>query len=336
MSSILNAFKSKQPFLLFLLPFILLAFWYKWLMNPVINIDESSLMPFSKYLINSLGDTPVLLGVLSIVTLLITALLIYYINDRYSILKTGTSLPSFLFILLVGCLPSVICFNPAVFASLFILLSLVRILYAYNNHTSIACFFDAGFFVGLASAFYFQSIFFIVFVFIGMISISRFRFREIIAVFMGTALPIVFMWTFFFYTDSLPAFYSVINNAYSLTPICGVPSIYEWTFFAFAISLFVISLANIFLRSPIVEVFELKFFTILFWILVICIMIPIIFKPLGLEVLVLGAIPISFFIGRYFVLQKHKYIGDILLVLLLLSAMILQFPDLLKMISSYL
>lgn len=335
MSSILNAFKSKQPFLLFLLPLILLAFWYKWLISPVINIDESSLMPLSKYLIDSFRETPVLLGVLSIVTSLISSFIIYYVNDRYSILKIGTTLPSFLYILFVGCLPSLICFNPAIFASLFIMLSLVRLLYAYNNYTSIACFFDAGFFVGLAVLFYLQSIFFVAFVIIGMMSIDRFRFREIIAVLMGTALPIIFMGTFLFYNDSLPAFSGIINSSFSLVSICGVLSVYEWSFFAFAILLFIVSVANIFLSNPLVEVFELKFFTILFWILVTCVCIPLIFRPLGVEILVLGAMPISFFVGRYFMVQKHKYFGDIFFLLLIASVIILQFPDLLKMVYSY-
>lgn len=336
MGSILNAFKSKHPFLLAFLPFILLAFWYKWLQNPIINIDETSLMPLSLYLVVWLKDYPFCLGLLSIATSLSIAYFIYYLNDRYNVLKMGSSLPSFLYIVFVGCFPNTIAFNPAVFSALFVLIAFSRILYAYNSHNSISCFFDAGFFIGLASAFYFQSIFFVVFLLIAMASIGRFNLRELLAVMVGVLLPFVFMWTYYAYAENLPHFYDIIEKANVLIRIYEIPSVYELILLAYIGFLFIVSASSMFLRNPLTEVFDLKFFTVLFWVLLVCVFFPILFYPLGVEIISIAAIPLSFFIARFFIVQKHKFYGDILFILLLVFVVLLQFPDILNMISSLL
>jgi hypothetical protein len=332
MSAILNTFKSKQPFLLVLLPFILIAFWYKWLMNPVLDIDESSLMPLSLYLFNCLKDSPVYIGVLSIAISLIIAFYIYYINDRYAIIKVGSAFPAFLYVLFVACLPNAIGFNPALFASLLVAIAFSRILYAYNAHNSISCFFDAGFLIGLASAFYFQSIYFTVFFMIGMMNIARFNFREVIALLVGVFLPFLFIGTYFLYMDDLPHFYTIIEKSVLLTKIYEVANVFELVLLAYMGLLLLISISSMFLRNPLSEVFELKFFTIQFWILLPSVLLSIVYYPLGAETLAIAVIPLAFFVARYFAVQRHKYYGDVLFVILLLSVIIIQFPSLLNLI----
>ena len=332
MSLILNAFKSKQPFLLLLLPFILTAFWLKWFSNPVINIDVSSLMPFSHFLVNWLKDSPVYLGVLSIIISLITAYTIYYVVERYSLLRVGNNLPSFIYILLAGSIPVSIGFNPIIFSALFILIAFVRLMRAYSDHVSMSYFFDAGFFIGLAAGFYLQSILFIFFVLIGVMTIGRFNLRELLAVIIGVLLPFVAMWTYSFYNDSLAQLYGVFHNISVLPSVNELPSVYEWTLIALILFLFIISASSLFLRNQLNEVFEIKCYTMLFLILLVCLVFILFFYPSGIEILLVAAIPISFFVGRFFAVQKHKWYGDLLFLLMLVSVVVLQFPTLLKMI----
>jgi len=335
MSAILNTFKTKQPFILLFLPLILVVFWFKWFSNPVIDIYEQALMPLSYFLVDLFRNIPIVLGVLSIVFTLITSYLIYYIIERYGLLRSGVNLPSLLYILIVGALPFTIGFNPVVFSALFILIAFSRMLYAYNNHRSISCFFDAGFMIGIATGFYLNSLIFIIFILIAMVSISRFNFREFVVLLIGTFLPLLFIWTYYLYTDSYQELVQIISNTASLVVLDKSPSIYEWCFLGYIGLLFFVSLAGMFLNNPLNEVFDIKFFTILFVIMAVSVIMPIILYPIGLELIVISAIPLSFYIGRYFAVQKHKLYGDILLFLFLACVILLQFPTLLKMIIPY-
>lgn len=332
MSLILNTFKSRQPFLLLLLPFIISAFWIKWFSNPIINIDVSTQMPFTRFLVEWLKDAPVYLGVLSIIVSLVTAYTIYYVVERYNLLRVGNNLPSLVYILIIGALPVYIGFNPIVFSALFVLIALVRLMRAYSEHMSIACFFDAGFFIGLAAGFYLQSLLFIIFIIIGMMSIGRFNLRELLAVFLGLLLPFIFIWTYSFYIDDLTHLYELFSHFNSLSIAYDAISVYEWSFIGFIFFLFIVSVGGFFLRNPLNEIFEIKFYTILFWILLVCLMFPIFFYPMGFEILLCASIPLSFFIGRYFAIQRHKWLGDMLFILLIVCAFVLQFPVLLNMI----
>lgn len=129
MGVVLRAFKTKQPFLLFFLPIIATAFWLKWFINPVVNWEVDNLMPLASLLVNSLKNTPLVVGIVSVVFILLTSYGLFFINERYQILRKGSNMPSLFYLLLVSALSSCVGFNPVIFAAFFILVAFERLLY---------------------------------------------------------------------------------------------------------------------------------------------------------------------------------------------------------------
>lgn len=85
-----------------------------------------------------------------------------------------------------------------------------------------------------------------------------------------------------------------------------------------------------FVRNALNEIFEIKFFTLLFWFTAFAIAVPLLIFPKGVEIVFIIDIAVAFFLSRYFVMQRHKWIGDMFLLLLLAAVAILQFPTLLN------
>lgn len=330
MGVVLRAFKTKQPFLLFFLPIIAAAFWLKWFMNPVINWNVDNLMPLSSLLVNSLKNTPLVVGIVSVFFILLTSYGLFFINERYQLLRSGPNLPSLFYLLLVSALSSCVGFNPVIFASFFIFIAFERILYAYKMPKCISCLFDLGFVIGLATGFYLYSGVFIAFAMLAMILIGRVKIREFMALVLGASLPVLFIWTYYFYTDQLPLLISKFQ--YGLTEGLNIVdfSIQQWIFIGFVTLLYIIGLVGMFVRNALNEVFDIKFFTLLFWLTAFGIAVPVLFFPKGMEIVFIINIAVAFFISRYFITQRHRWLGDVMLALFIAAVVLLQFPSLLN------
>lgn len=327
MGLVIRAFKTKQPYLLFFLPFIIAAFWGRWFMNPQVNWDVDTLMPLSALLLNSFEHLPVVVGLVTILSILFTSYGLFYINERYQILRKGSNLPSLIYLLLVSALSSCVGFNPVVFAAFFMLIAFERLLYSYNNHRSISAVFDVGLAIGTATGFYLYSGAFLVFGIIGLIMINRIGIREFFALIIGFVLPAIFIGTYYYCTDAMPVLIEKIN--FNLTE--GLSSmdfnIHHWIFIALVAFLYIVSLAGMFLRNPLREIFETKFFVLLFWLTLLGLALPLLLFPQGVEIVFIINIAVAFFISRYFVVQRHSWLGDFFLLLFLAAVVLLQFPD---------
>lgn len=330
MGVVLRAFKTKQPFLLFFLPVIAVAFWFKWFMNPVINWNVDNLMPLSSLLVNSLKNTPIVVGIVSVSFILLTSYGLFFVNERYQILRKGSNLPSLFYLLLVSALSSCIGFNPVIFAAFFMLVALERIIYAYKYHKCISCLFDLGFAIGIATGFYLYSGVFVVFALLAMILIGRFSIREFMALILGVLMPMLFIWAYYFYTDNTILLISKLQYGLQEGLHFVNFSIYQWIFIGFVALLYVMGLIGMFVRNALNEIFDIKFFTILFWLTAFGIAVPVLFHPKGIEIVFIINIAVSFFLSRYFVTQRHRWIGDFMLLLFLAAVVLLQFPALLN------
>ncbi len=326
MGVVLRVFKTKQPFLLFFLPIIAVAFWLKWFINPIVNWNEENLMPLSSLLVNSLENIPIVIGIVSVFFVLLTSYGLFFINERYQVLRKGSNLPSLLYLLLVSALSSCIGFNPVIFASFFMLVAIERILYAYKYHKSISCIFDAGFAIGVSIGFYLYSGVFIIFALLAMILIGRFTIRDFIALFLGIIMPMLFIWVYYFYIDDTILLISKIH--YNIDEGLNFVdfSVYQWIFIVFVGILYMLGLIGMFIRNTLNEIFDIKFFTILLWLTLFGILVPLLFFPKGVEIVFIINIAVSFFVSKYFVIQRHKWLGDFVLLLFFGIVILLQFP----------
>ncbi|MCH4896432.1 hypothetical protein E0494_06930 [Marinilabiliaceae bacterium JC040] len=333
MAIVLDIFKTKRPILLILLPIMFVLYWWNWLQNPIISSNDGSVMPFANLLIHYLGEKPLALGIISILAISISSLIIYYIIDHYRLLKEGINIPSLLYILFTGSFSILIGYNPVILASLFLLLAFIRLIHAYESGFKVAPFFDGGFLVGIAAGFYGASVYFVILMFIGMISVGRIGIREILATISGFVLPILFIGVYYFYYDQMDTYYSFLSNLNIQSVFHNTLSVYQLFYLGFLCLLTLVSIFSLLMRNRLKEIFEIKFYSGLLWMLLISVIIIGILFPYGMEILYISFIPVSFIVGRYFSVQRHKFIGDLFFILMIVGVIILQSPKILDLIN---
>ena len=114
-----------------------------------------------------------------------------------------STLAAFLYILLTSVLSGESHNNPVIwinFILTFVLANLLKLPYAKNT---IPVLFNASFYVGIASFFYPQLVFLVVFIWLSIIIHKVVTWRNLAVTFIGIILPYFFLLTWFFYTDQL-------------------------------------------------------------------------------------------------------------------------------------
>ena len=114
-----------------------------------------------------------------------------------------STLVAFLYIILTSVLLGESHNNPVIWVNFiltFALANLLRLPYAKNT---IPVLFNASFYVGIASFFYPQLVFLIVFIWLSIILHKVVTWRNFTVTFIGIILPYFFLLTLFFYTDHI-------------------------------------------------------------------------------------------------------------------------------------
>lgn len=195
----LNLFLSGRGRTVFILPLIILVFGLKSFFNPSPIIDSPSYL-FAKFdlIFHSMPYLKLVIG------LIIISLMAIYINKVFNnngFYQTENSLPSLLFVIMIGAWTGFHFFSPIYLTLFFLLLGLNRILQVYHQKVILSEVFDAGFFLGVAAVFYYPTALFIISIWI-YISMNRaFNFREYFLPLLGMALPFFFLSVFYFYFD---------------------------------------------------------------------------------------------------------------------------------------
>lgn len=199
---LLKFYRSNEPMTIMVLPFILLAIWSLYFIwAPPVVVENP--MPLYQ-LFQWLGDfSHWISGGVAVAIIMIQAVVLNDLFNGYEFLKRNTSMAALLLILFSGIHISTLGMHPILFAMLFVLLALRRLLTIYRQTTVYSQVFDAGFFIGVAALFYFPAIYLLPFVW-GTLSILRpFTWREYFIPLLGLIVPCIYGIVWLFFTDSL-------------------------------------------------------------------------------------------------------------------------------------
>ena len=195
----LNLFLSGRGLSVFILPLLLLVYATKSFVNPEFIVDSPTYL-FSKIDL-FWADYPylkLLLGILVSILLAIFVNKVFNINGFY---QSENSIPSLLFIIIIGSWTGFHFFSPLLFSLLFILMGLNRILKVYHQNNILSEVFDAGFYLGLASIIYYPALLFLISYWIFLSMNRAFSFREYFFPLLGLFIPFFFLAGYFFYFD---------------------------------------------------------------------------------------------------------------------------------------
>jgi len=279
-------------------------------------LDEGNQMPFYDFFLQWTGSNNLINCIFPATFILLLSLLLLRLNTTFPLIQEKTFLVPVIFVLILGGFVFLYTIHPVYFGILFLLLSLNRLFNACTKDSGGLSFaFDAGFYIGVGSLFYFPLIFYFFIVWAGLFKIhGQLHGRYFILSVLGTLFPWLLTFSYYFFTDTQHLLNHIIyQNFYSLVSY-NLPGINYYIYLGFLVLLTIISGFSLLSHVNSQKVVTRKYYGILFWILIVSIIIFILVPSVSEEILVIIAVPLSFMISNFMVYIKKEIFGDIILL----------------------
>lgn len=302
-----------------LVPFFALCFWLSEFLHPSLALNKNA-MPLFDWLCRATQLFPVLQTTLAVLLLISEAFLINFICDKHNILAKKTNLPAVLYVVLMSCSKLFITLHPLLVANLFVLLSIERILSSYHKDEAFAHVFDSGFYIGIASLFYFPALILFPMIWVGLIVIRTFVWREWIISFVGLIMPYLFILTYYFWFDKVnfflldKIFYPASDAKYSIEsePISFI------VLAIYLVGLIALSFLKLTQGLPVNTILSRNILVVFIWMIALSFMAFLMAPVLNLRYFSFMAIPLTIYISHYFLTIKKGWLSELLFATLLI------------------
>lgn len=174
-------------------------------------IGQGVLSNWAQGFLGNSGTGAVIAG---IIIVFIQSLLINIIVAKFRLATSVSLLPGLFYALLVSMLPEFLVLSPALLANTFFILALWELFESYRKTDVAGHIVNVGFWIGVASLFYFSEIIFLLLALIGLTVLRAFRLREFLMLIIGFLVPYIFSAVYFFWYDHLGVFWQshILNN----------------------------------------------------------------------------------------------------------------------------
>ena len=325
---IIGFIKHNRSVSVVVLPIAMIALWLYGFFHPVVPLTEHA-APLYKLIIAGIEKFPFLVTIISFVLIFCEGLLINYLVEKNQIIDSNSSLPGLVYIVLMSLQPEMFSLHPIIIANLFMLFALFKLMQTYRKETAYSEVFDTGFFISLAALFYFPSIVFVLILWIGLMIIRPFVWREWIISLVGLMLPWFFLIFYYFWQDNLDAleydaiYYTLITPQKSLNGIS-----FSWAEISqmgillvcllFSSGKFISDLGKSTVQARNNLLLLANFFLFAF--------ISVFIAPdYSIPFLSFLSIPFSIFFSGYLLFAKRAWLAEILFILLIISVFVNQF-----------
>jgi len=320
--------KHNRSLFIIVLPVAMIALWLYGFFHPVVPLTEHS-APLYKLIISGIGNYPFLLTLISFILIFCEALLINHIIRKNEIINTISFLPALVYIVLMSLQPEMFSLHPIVIANLFMLFALHKLMQTYRKETAYSEAFSTGFFISLSVLFYIPSVVFVLLLWIGLIIIRPFIWREWVISFIGFTLPLIYLVFYYFWNDKLDAlqydvlYYTIIAPQKSFNALRFSYSEYFQMGVLllcalFSAGRFLHDLGKSTVRSRNNLLLMLNFFILAF--------VSIFLSPeYSIPYLSFLSIPFTILFSNYLLFVKKQWIAEILFLLLIISVFVNQF-----------
>lgn len=327
---LLRVFKSNHAFHFLLVPVMAALLWLPAFITPVEYpfFEGEALMPLYRPIAWLIAQNHMVNSITPLVLLITLAFLAIRLNIQYAFIRIRTFLPANLLIILTCALLPVHAMHPVYLAVFFMLFAIDRLFDSYDKEKIHANAFDAALLISLGSLFYFNLIFLLPAVWMGLRVIHKqIPWRDIFLPVLGLAIPWMFTITGYWIAGQLNDLLFVIEQ-----------SIFSPKSFSFGIDnlpmliylgilALIILLASFFFMAQYDEkkISSRKFFQVFFFIFIIPLILFVAVPAVSYEVFLILALPLSFLLANYLVFMKRKFWGNLIVYLLLAGAIYLQF-----------
>lgn len=314
-----------NPLTFVIIPIAILGFWAPYILQPDIIMQYYDLhpMPLYKPLLDIFNNNhyiglSILLG-----TIGINIFLLSYLNNSLRIIETRSSYFMLLYVLFSTLFIEFQQFSPLHFSLIWILLGLLSVFNMYKNEHELRKVFEAGMFFSIAGLFYINAFILAAIIFIGLIILLPFYWRQWLAAIFGMATPLfaVASWAFLF--DKIPYLENIIIHNISYRNVDLSINTLQIGIFGYIALLLIASL--LFTFSGVIKKVAIKKYYSLFFILLILAVLSYFINPAsGVDSFFFIIVPVIFYITNYFLTMKIWIVPEFLSTLLIIAIIILQ------------
>ena len=324
---LLKLYKGTGFGVIFLLLITAIGLWLGPILKPQLPVYYTGVntMPLFTMVRNFIGENARAGVLISLALVILTSLLLANFNLTGILISDRTFLPAALFIILSAVLPVTQTLNPGLFATVFLLLALIRIIDSYRKNGTANNFFDAALLISIGSLFYVDLIWMELLVFLGMILLRTLNIKEVAISIVGILTPYLILYG---------TYYSLgkdINdlNTLILSNVFGESG----SIYLSRIVIVTLIMAGLFVSISIFHLFSVlnakkirsrKSFSLLLWIFVLAIVSFVFLPSVSSEIIYIIAIPVSYLISHYCFFLKKKYVPGIFFTVILALTIILQ------------
>lgn len=316
----ISIFKNNQVLSIVVLSIVMLVIWIPAFQNSA-PIPYNNTMPLYEFYARGANNVPYFHPIMALILVVSESILLNYILNKFEIMAKKTAMPAIFYCLLMSCCKPLTHFYPLLFSNFFIILALFKIGLSYRVEEAFSSIFDASFFIATASLFYFPSIIIYPLIWVALIVIRPFIWREWIISLIGLLLPYVFVVVFYFWNDkvnfllydkiffpSSDALLSLNNQRQSFLIVACVLILFM-TF----------SILTLMKGWPVNTILSRNFLVVLFWLLGLSLLSYSMAPVFNITYLAVAAIPLAVFVANYFLMTRFKWISELLFIIFLAS-----------------
>lgn len=310
---LLRLFIRKQQFIIVLILILALAFWFPSLLSYkhsffIFDFYPSPIyspLQFIEY------SSPIITIIISFLLLVLSGFLLIRLNVRFFFIQTRTQLPALFFILICSSFIPLQRLNPVSVSVIFLIAAVFKIFNTYKQEKLCYNFFDAALLISAGSLFYFNLIFLIVIIWIGLVILRPFVWREWIFTLIGILVPYALLF-FYYYMMNLD-----INSLLQTYKSYFLYNRYDINFdlsykllAAYYLLMLIISSIYMIGVYPVKKIYARKYFLFFLWLFIIAIAIYFFIPSAGYEMIIIASLSISFLLTHFFVSVRPNWINS--------------------------
>jgi ABC-type multidrug transport system fused ATPase/permease subunit len=324
----LTLFKTKQDLAnIFLIPYLILIRLSIFFSPAKVDIQTYGLL--TDWMFNEINPNSFSGRFLALFLVFVQAVFINILANRFRFSRELSLLPGLFYCLLMSLTTEFLTLNGFVLGNTFVILALFFLLDIYKRNDRVANnIFSVGFWLGFACLFDYLYVFFFIWAIIGIVTLVRFNFKDILILLIGGFQAVFLFSVYLFYYDKLTPFFQDISQHFGwLNFYSGkVSSLFLKLGFCFSCLLFVLLMSGYIFRQQSLAI--QKFLSILYVYMFVVGFGILFISKISVEEIMLLALPMC--IMFTLIIQKlPSLFGEFLHLGIVVAALLLQFEFLL-------
>lgn len=306
-----------------------LLLWGTNLIEPcfVMHYYDQTPMVLYKPLMAVQNLSPLAGQVFAIVLVAVSIICLVKVNSSIRLIEKNSMFYILLYIIFQSSLQDFKQLNPMLPALIFHLLGCASLFRMYKQERELARIFECGLFFSIASLFYAPAIYFSILLFLGLMIMVPFYWRQWFAALIGFALPILLVFAISFCLDSFSSQVEVWKVNLQTLRVADFNYLYPIVFSIYLALLVILSAIYSF-SGGIKKVATRKYY-LFFGFYLALVLFGYFGSPyVGYEFLYFGVLPVVVYVSNYMVNIRSKAFAEVLFLLILVATVMVQvFPD---------